>query len=133
MSPAQQVRVYGEEVEGTDADRKHLILAALGCLALGAAAALGWMAWRGAAPETGSPLSHVVAETRGLSEDLAVFRETVRSVETRVQREVVRVRETVRSEVAVLSADALADALNDELAMFRGLFIRPTGGDTDNF
>lgn len=91
------------------------------------------MAWRGAAPETGSPLSHVVAETRGLSEDLAVFRETVRSVETRVQREVVRVRETVRSEVAVLSADALADALNDELAMFRGLFIRPTGGDTDNF
>jgi hypothetical protein len=125
------VRVYGEEV--VDMGSKHTILVTLAGIILVAALIAGLMVEWTRFTRGKDNLAAVGREAKGISEDLMIFRDAVRTIETRVNREVVRVRETVRSEVAVLSSDALASALNDELALFRGLFIRPTGGDTDNF
>ncbi|GHV34413.1 hypothetical protein FACS1894187_04910 [Synergistales bacterium] len=74
-------------------------------------------------------------QTDKLMSDMKDSVETITArIETRdakIKTEVVAIHETVRTKINALPADAVADGLNAELAMFRGMETRPGGLDGD--
>ena len=80
------------------------------------------------------PLPPQVAQTdadlQALPEVLLESIRRVESISDKVRKEVSGIRATAKKEVSALPPDGVADGLNDELASFRGLEVRP--GRLDN-
>ena len=80
------------------------------------------------------PLPPQVAQTdadlQALPEAVRESLRRVESISDKVRKEVSGIRATTKKEVSALPPDGVADGLNDELASFRGVEVRP--GRLDN-
>ena len=105
--------------------RKWILLAAVSMLVLG-----GIVAYMTRPiplpPQTAQTDSHMQAIPEAVRESL----KRVEELTDRVRKEVTSIRATAKKEITVLPPDGVADGLNDELASFRGVEVRP--GRLDN-
>lgn len=67
------------------------------------------------------PINPVDAQLEYIKYEIEQMEQRVNDIDTRVRKEVGKIRETVKQEVSSMSTDGVADALNAELAEFRRL------------
>lgn len=106
-------------------EQKHLLIG--GGIALLVGALLGWYLYVQPPPESGmtdSELSRARSEIEQAASRIEELSEQVR-------KEVTGIRGKVSKSVGVLPPDSVALNLNKELAVFRGMEVRPSGMDSD--
>lgn len=67
------------------------------------------------------PVNPLKEELEYIKSDIKQMEERINAIDNHWRKEVSKIRETVKQEVDSLSADGVADALNDELSEFRKL------------
>ena len=72
------------------------------------------------------PINPVDVQLEYIKYEIEQMEQRVNDIDTRVRKEVGKIRETVKQEVSSMSTDGVADALNAELAEFRRLDV-PSG------
>jgi hypothetical protein len=83
---------------------------------------LGALAWTYREPLTAAIETKQTDEIKGEMKDtIESITAKIEAQDTKIKTEVVVVRETVREKVNALPADRVADGLNAELAVFRGM------------
>ena len=73
------------------------------------------------------PINPVDVQLEYIKYEIEQMEQRVNDIDTRVRKEVGKIRETVKQEVSSMSTDGVADALNAELSEFRRLDISPGG------
>lgn len=104
---------------------KYLWLVLAGGVALLAGGLLAWWWYVPAAPEAALTDS-IISEGR---QDIEEWSRRVDEIAVQVRKEVTSIRANITSSVQALPPDSVAVGLNDELARFRGMEIRPPGMD----
>lgn len=102
--------------------RTGLIIAAV---LLGVAVAL-WRWWYVPPPPEVKHTDAIIEEMRHEND---VLRQRLKERDAELRKRVVTVRAEVNSQVKSLASDAVAGSLNDELAVWRGVEVRPGGMD----
>ena len=90
-------------------------------LAILAGSLLAWWLFKPA------PVNTVDDQLDYIKYEIKLMEQRVNDIDTRVRKEVGKIREDVKKEISTLTRDDVADALNAELAEFRRLDISPGG------
>ena len=90
-------------------------------LAILAGGLLAWWLFKPA------PVNTVDDQLDYIKYEIKLMEQRVNDIDTRVRKEVGKIREDVKKEISTLTRDDVADALNAELSEFRRLDISPGG------
>lgn len=74
-----------------------------------------------------APVNTVDDQLDYIKYEIKLMEQRVNDIDTRVRKEVGKIREDVKKEISTLTRDDVADALNAELAEFRRLDVSPGG------
>jgi len=74
-----------------------------------------------------APVNTVDDQLDYIKYEIKLMEQRVNDIDTRVRKEVGKIREDVKQEISTLTRDDVADALNAELSEFRRLDISPGG------